>query len=308
MRPFSAFSAPGKWFRGNCHTHTHLSDGQQDAEEICEFYREAGYAFVVLTDHRATQPEVASLQRKGFLVINGVELHPPVKSRAPVPHHILGIGVEAPVPARQRKGVSARSTIHWIRRNGGIAVYAHPYWSGHDMDQMKEGRSAFGVEVFNTVTEAVKGLGDSSVHLDHALRRGYRWRVFAADDTHSTVRDGLGAWIMVRAKSLTRNAIMSALRKGHFYASCGPEIHALAVRRGIARIACSPVSEIVWHTWGRHGRREASDGAPITSADFKLSVLPPICKYLRIELTDAYGHKAWTQPIWRNNDTGRWTD
>jgi len=308
MRPFSAFSAKGEWFRGNCHTHTVLSDGKETAEALVEAYRKKGYDFLVFTDHDKCQDDVTALQRKGFLVINGVELHPPTRSPVGGGHHIVAIGVEKSPPRSFRENGSARSVISWIHRNGGMAIYGHPYWTGHDIENMKEGRAALGVEVFNAVCANMRGLGDSSVHLDQALSRGFRWTVFATDDVHMKKRDAFGGWIVVKANTLSRRAVMNAIRKGRFYASTGPEIRSLSLKRGVARIVCSPVRKIVWHSEGPGGTRMASQGKPLTTGEFSVKMLGRRYNYLRVEIIDAKGRKAWSNPVRRNRKTGRWED
>ena len=40
-----------RWFRGNLHTHSLWSDGNDFPEMICDWYREHGYHFVALSDH-----------------------------------------------------------------------------------------------------------------------------------------------------------------------------------------------------------------------------------------------------------------
>lgn len=45
------FHSSGKWFRGNLHTHTTLSDGRYTPERAAALYRDAGYDFIALTDH-----------------------------------------------------------------------------------------------------------------------------------------------------------------------------------------------------------------------------------------------------------------
>ena len=308
MKPFGAFSAKGKWFRGNCHTHTVLSDGKETAAELVDAYRKAGYHFLVLTDHDRCQGEVAPLQRKNFVVINGIELKLPTAAPVGGPHHIVGIGVEKSPDPRLVENGTAASVIRWINRNGGIALYAHPYWSGHDLSNMDEGVSAFAVEIFNAVCEIMLGLGDSSVHADQALSRGFRWRVFAVDDLHSKQRDAFGGWIVVKAKTLDRAAVMTAIRKGHFYASSGPEIKSLSIKRNVARIECSPVRKIVWHRRGSTGGVVGSQGKLITSAEFSTERSRVPGGYLRAEIHDADGRKAWSNPIWWDGKVRRWTD
>lgn len=43
------------WFRGNMHTHSHWSDGDDYLEAIGLWYREHGYDFLVFTDHNVLQ-------------------------------------------------------------------------------------------------------------------------------------------------------------------------------------------------------------------------------------------------------------
>jgi len=52
------FDRPGRFLRGNLHTHSTASDGRLSPEEVCEHYRLAGYDFLALTDH--------FLERYGF--------------------------------------------------------------------------------------------------------------------------------------------------------------------------------------------------------------------------------------------------
>ncbi|MEM0945003.1 MAG: phosphotransferase, partial [Pseudomonadota bacterium] len=45
MQP-SAFTKPGRFWRGNLHTHSDRSDGVHPASEVCRRYAEAGYDFL----------------------------------------------------------------------------------------------------------------------------------------------------------------------------------------------------------------------------------------------------------------------
>ena len=42
----------GNWYKGNLHMHTTVSDGALDPVEAINIYREAGYDFIAITDHR----------------------------------------------------------------------------------------------------------------------------------------------------------------------------------------------------------------------------------------------------------------
>ncbi len=43
-------------YKGNLHTHTTCSDGVRSPEEAIAAYREAGYDFLAITDHRLYTP------------------------------------------------------------------------------------------------------------------------------------------------------------------------------------------------------------------------------------------------------------
>ncbi len=45
------FNASGKWYRGNVHAHTTVSDGTKTPETLVEMYKRAGYDFLSITDH-----------------------------------------------------------------------------------------------------------------------------------------------------------------------------------------------------------------------------------------------------------------
>lgn len=308
MGVFSAFSAPGRWFRGNCHTHTTLSDGKDRAADVAEAYRKAGYHFLFLTDHGKAQPEVDSLCRRNFLVIHGIELHPKLRREGFGAHHLIGLGIRTAPRQAFMDRVGADAVIRWIERHGGIAVYGHPYWTGHDINIMLEGRRAFGVEAFNSVCETTRGLGDSGAHYDQALSQGVRWAAFAVDDLHKLERDAFGGWICVKAKELTGRAILDAIRRRRFYATQGPEIKSLTLRRNVARIECSPVRKIVWHSKGPSGIGVAAGKSLLTAHEFDVRRLAGNPTYLRVEITDPLGLKAWSNPIYWDRKTGGWVE
>src|ERR1041384_4605923 len=48
---FSINSAAGQWYKGNLHTHSYWSDGDDFPEMIMDWYKTHGYQFVALSDH-----------------------------------------------------------------------------------------------------------------------------------------------------------------------------------------------------------------------------------------------------------------
>ena len=47
-----------KWFKGNLHTHTNLSDGRLSPEESIALYRENGYDFIIKESDRFYLPRI----------------------------------------------------------------------------------------------------------------------------------------------------------------------------------------------------------------------------------------------------------
>ena len=46
-----AADAPLRWWKGNLHTHSHWSDGDDYPEMIADWYKQHGYHFLALSDH-----------------------------------------------------------------------------------------------------------------------------------------------------------------------------------------------------------------------------------------------------------------
>ncbi len=51
----SLAAAEAKWWKGNLHTHTLWSDGDDYPEQIAKWYKDHGYHFLTLTDHNTLQ-------------------------------------------------------------------------------------------------------------------------------------------------------------------------------------------------------------------------------------------------------------
>ena len=92
-----AFSAPGRFFRGNLHTHSTRSDGALEPAEVCRRYRDEGYDFLALTDHFVgvyNYPivDTRAFRAPGFTTILGAELHTGRQQSGDL-WHILAVGL-----------------------------------------------------------------------------------------------------------------------------------------------------------------------------------------------------------------------
>jgi hypothetical protein len=93
---------------------------------------------------------------------------------------------------------------------------------------------------------------------------------------------------------------MNALRAGAFYSTLGPEIVDFdQVDNGNGKkavtVKCSPAQSIVFKGQCSRGRRiVASEGESLTEATYEV---PSGTTYVRVEITDESGKKAWSNPI-----------
>src|SRR5688500_1145032 len=49
--PLTAQDSAAKWWKGNLHTHTFWSDGDDFPDMVANWYKENGYHFLALSDH-----------------------------------------------------------------------------------------------------------------------------------------------------------------------------------------------------------------------------------------------------------------
>jgi hypothetical protein len=113
------------------------------------------------------------------------------------------------------------------------------------------------------------------------------------------------AWVMVKAERNAPDDILAALKQGAYYASCGPAIEDLKVepaeRAGSKTVRLSvrtsPAAHIAFvsDVGGGYAGACGGDGAKeVSSAEY---VAHPGARYVRVEVTDARGRKAWTNPV-----------
>lgn len=149
------------------------------------------------------------------------------------------------------------------------------------------------VEVFNT-TCMENGKGCSSVHWYDLLDEGRIVGGLAVDDVHGT-DDRFQAWTMIKSTELSIKGIMEALRSGSYYSSCGPVIEDFRRLGDKIVVKCSPAKRI--HFIGR--RTSGFSVRPENDSLISGAELG-ICGglgYVRAEVIDADGRRAWTNPI-----------
>lgn len=211
--------------KGDFHVHSNYSDGWESPERVAAYYREAGYDFTVISDHRNYQGSVAAKDfykdvRMGLLIVNGEEVH------APGNHiHIVNFGSEFSVneifekdPARYEAEVQflagkidpalvfeherdkyEYAASLWIydqiKRGRGLSIYAHPHWivdAYHVRDSMT--LLQFKNKCFDAF-ELVGGMSPKENNMQLALyhsacKAGYGdFPIVGCSDSHGVVRE-----------------------------------------------------------------------------------------------------------------------
>ena len=292
MRWISPFSPPGSWYKGNLHTHTTQSDGLLAPDRAIAWYRRQGYDFLGISDHWIVTPGSRNQEGESdFVTVTAAELHGHG-------YHMLAVGLTS-LPDRRLED-SPQALADEIAAQGGLAYFAHPYWTGQTSSEMRQTPSIAGLEVYNSVCDKMDGLGYANVQWDELLAEGMRLVGLAVDDVHwKHGAEGQG-FIMVRATDLSEPAILRALRDGHFYASTGPiivDLRVVTLGEGQAalRVRCSPCADITFYAARSRGHRFVSpDGGLLDGAVYPLL---DDQVYLRIECRDALGRVAWTNPV-----------
>ena len=292
------FLQDGQWYKAALHVHTSTSDADVDVPTRLKQYRERGYDIVAITDHLKMN-KVDGLSDEKFVVISGMEAHPthqkPLVTNRLVPHpennHFVCLNL--PEGFEIKEDLEPQRVIDIVNAAGGGVIYAHPYWMGHTINEMLSVNGYMATEVYNGVC-SLRGNGYSSVHWDQLLYKGVMLPAVAVDDVHNSENINLG-WTMIKAKELTIGEIMDSLKKGYYYASCGPTIEEYRVENGVAKVKSSPVSKIRFAGKGAHGWVfKGQDGKLLTSAEWKPN---EGCEYVRAEVVDANGKHAWTNPL-----------
>ncbi len=293
------FDRPGRFWRGNLHTHSNNSDGALPPEEVSRLYQQAGYDFVAITDHfRAAYgfplTDTRALRTPTFTTLLGAELHAP-RTEFSAEWHIIAVGL----PLGFAPPDSAESGPELARRArdaGAFIGMAHPAASLLTLADAQSLDAAHAVEVYNALA-AGEDRGESWYLCDLLLGRGHRLGGYAADDAHFQPQDppGCAAWVQVRAVSLDPAALLAALKAGHYYASTGPEIHTIRLHDGKITIRCSPASRVL--VTGCVPGKQVQAGQALTQCSLPLDMFQSSA-YVRVTVVDEAGNRAWSNPIW----------
>ena len=285
------FSDSLPFFKANFHCHSTESDGKLDPLSVVEFYKQAGYDILSITDHRT----VTEVSCNHILLIPGIEIDYILPGQWV---HILGLGMKSTISVLWNRFGTPQEGIDLIRSLGGIAVLAHPAWSLNTPAFMKSLTGLSGAEIWNSVSTLPMNAdrADSSSLLDVTWASGGELiPVFANDDSHIYQFEAGTAATMIQAEELTISAVMNALKAGCFYGTTGPLIHQIENRNNQEIIVhCSPAESVIFYSdapWAS-GRSVIKPG--ITECNYFVQKNE---HFIRAEIRDSAGKKAWSSPI-----------
>ncbi|MEO0861850.1 MAG: CehA/McbA family metallohydrolase [Pseudomonadota bacterium] len=302
-----AFTAPGRFWRGNLHTHSNRSDGVLTPEEVCRRYRDEGYDFIALTDHFIglyDYPIVDTVpfRTEHFTTILGAEVHSGAMENGEL-WHILAVGLPldfAPSNTPHFSPVDGMETGPELARRcrdaGAFVAIAHPEWGGLSLADARSLQAAHAVEVYNHGCQVGADRAEGFWHLDRLLEDGRKLTLCATDDAHFSEPDHFGGWTMVKAETNTPEALLAALKAGQMYATSGPMIHDVVWKEHLVEVRCSPASTVI--VQGRGSATSAVHGSAMGQVKLPYGRVFE-SDWMRLTVIDADGKRAWTNPVWR---------
>lgn len=250
---FKSSSEKTKWYKGNTHCHSTVSDGDNPTYKVVQHYHDKGYNFLLITDHNfLVNPDTIKKpaeMRKDFILIQGEE----VTDRKSV--HTTAFGIKKYVPfyndpqkeiglekRREEIKTALKNTpditkteilqkhVDGIIAAGGIPILNHPNFAeGLQVSDILPVKNLHHMELYNghpgVYNWGKEGHIAVEAKWDSLLSRGQLIYAVASDDEHdletSSPKDAnpFRGWIMVRSKELTPELIQKAAAGGDFYAS-----------------------------------------------------------------------------------------
>jgi hypothetical protein len=373
----SAIAQNTTWYKGNLHTHSYWSDGDDYPEMIMDWYKTHGYNFVALSDHNIlatgekwikvprskmyedgfqkyldkfgtawveykvdsgrTQVKLKTyveykplFEAAEFLIIRSEEITDKFQGK---PIHLNATNIQTLIPPQGGASVTDVmqrniDAVNKQREETGIPMFPHInhpnfYYaiSAQDMIALR-GERFF--EVYNG-HPLVHNYGDS-------LRPGTEdmWDIInmaylkkdqpllyglATDDSHNYHQFGTAysnagrGWVMVKAESLTPQALIAAMEAGSFYASSGVELEDVTFKRNMLSVKVKAESGVDYkiHFIGAGKKKDRAEVLKSIRGTEGSFTLTGEYMYVRAKITSnklkenpfqqGEFETAWTQPF-----------
>jgi hypothetical protein len=303
----AVFGQEYHWYKGNTHTHTTNSDGNELPRRVVRWYLDHQYNFLVITDHDyITDINYLDTDKNDdFILIPGEEVTDRAEGK---PVHLNGIGLKNLVKPQHGKTIleTLQNDIDVITSAGGIVQINHPNWHYAFNDTaLSSVKNCTLVEIYNIPKESnnftAGGVQGMEEIWDKTLTKGNLIYGVMSDDSHdytgefSSNKSNPGrGWIMVRSAELTPEAIISAIKKGDFYATEGIELKDLNVTKKEYSVEILPEGDAKYTTYfiGKGGKILREDYSLKSTYQFKGDE-----GYVRVKVISSTGDFAITQPV-----------
>lgn len=307
----TTFINEGNWYKGNTHLHTTRSDGKKSPEEAVDIYRKKGYDFFVMSDHNQYF-DSTMYDKSDFLVLSGVEYNINSKKDGNRTHHFTAL--KKYTEKKEYKHDQPFQWPYWddamgyritnnliktVKEHDNFTIYAHPSWSCMAPYEIMGVKGFDAIEVWNQECEAASATGSGEAHFDYLLRQGRKILAIASDDVHSYRDVAIGGFIVVKAKQFTKESITKAIVSGSYYSSTGPSIHEFYIEDNVVYVKGSSCRQIklIFHYRGKSFYGENGDDINEISYELKGNE-----RFIRCEFIDNNGNKAWSNPLYLEND------
>lgn len=194
---------------------------------------------------------------------------------------------------------AAQELSDYLKSKGCFTTYNHPIWSRVDVDEVRNLEGIWAMEIYNYATVNECGEGEDTVFWDAMLRSGRDIFAFASDDNHNggVYPESFGGYVMVQAETLTHENIVNGLLEGNYYSSNGAHITQWGIKDEMVYVEAPEMERVNFIFGGSVGSSRtivAEQGIPLTRVECPMRGKEG---YVRIEIVDMHGKKAWTNPI-----------
>lgn len=301
------FDTDKRFWRGNLHTHSNLSDGALEPREVCRRYKAEGYDFLALTDHfigayNYPIADTLPFRDANFTTILGAEVHSGAMENGEL-WHLLAVGLPAdfaPSNSPSFYPIADQETGPELavraRAAGAFVAIAHPQWSGLTLNDARSIEAAHAVEIYNHGCAVGADRADGFSTLDLLLSEGVKLNLCATDDAHFTEADHFGGWVMVAADRNEPELLLAALKDGAFYSSQGPDFRQISWQADSVTVTSSAVVSVI--VQGQGSATATVHGHSMTETTVPLGRVNQ-SPWMRVTVIDAAGKRAWSNPIWR---------
>ncbi len=317
------------WYKGNLHCHSTKSDGRSAPDCVAKYYKEIGYDFLGISDHNKYTPIETYAEDAGILGI------PCCEYTGQENCHVVAAGVTENVAPdlgskdiwergkpditlaekisgneNMKKVLILQDGINKTLLAGGVPIICHPFWRWtYSSKEVMQLENCTHFEICNASPDCnsfpLPGKSYADEMWDKLLSAGLRIIGIASDDAHlhegvyhTRAAVGGTGYNMVKASSLTKENILSAIKQGHCYATTGIILSGYKVfaDKIMIEVDVQQEEKTQIQFFGQDGVELQSEYGSVSEYRFNGDE-----KYVRCRIASTAGVWAWTQPVFMDD-------